>query len=231
MVRDRMSGDLLEEFTLPGEQELSNGAPIPFATSFAMSDSLRVLGWFSWVPRFEGICATACDVDNEELFSLGTHPAGYEGKLIECRVACSNNTVYFSSVAEDRVFSLSEEGEALTCFTSGHSSQRELESPSFSGCLVLFPVTANIQSPSPDKLWVLYGPGAFNSDSSEIWQIDLASREAYMLPLSAPAIGFCIYANNIAIMYRSEDCDSLGIWSSSENYIQVGSWNYENKSY
>lgn len=227
IVLDRISGDLLEEFVLPGEQELSNGAPFSFATSFAMSDSLIVLGWFSWVPGLTDFCATACDVDNEELFSLGTHPADYEGKLSECRIACSNNAVYFSSVAEDRVFSLSKEGEVLTCFTSGHYPQRELESPSVTGERVLFPVTASLQSTSPDILWILYGQGAFDSDSSEIWQIDLSSMEAYMLPLSASAIGFCIDANNIAIMYRSEDCDSLKMWSSSENCIQVGCWNYE----
>ena len=236
LVLDRASGEQVSELTFPGEEELSNGAPFLHATSFAMGDSLYAFGWFSWIPGLEGICATVYDVDRKELFSIENNPDDYRGKLSECRVACSNNTVYFSSVAEDRIYSISEGGEVLACFTSGHTVKSELERPSTEGEPVLFPVTGALQFVFPDHLWILYGSGAFESDSSEIWQVNLSSGEAYKIALSNSAISFSVWDDNIAIVYRGNDADSVtsdftSVWSSDDNYIQTGRLNYETESH
>lgn len=226
-VLDRTIGAPIAELTFPGQQKLDNGAPFLFATSIAAGNSLCILGWFSWIPGLSGICATVYDEDAKELFTVGANPADYTGKLCECRVTCSDSTFFFASVAEDRIFHFSKEGELSDCFTCGHIPQRELECPSARGEPVLFPVIGSLHFASPDNLWILHGPGGFATDSSEIWLVDLSRMEGYRLALTGMAIGFGVWEHNLAIVFRGEDEDLESMeWNSSKNYIQIGRWNY-----
>lgn len=193
--------------------------------SIGVSDLLLVICWPFTTVRRLGVAASVYDRQGQELFTLAPKPET-EGLLGECVASCSDTSIYIANVASDLVLELTREGSVVRALTAGHTPFGDLVQPSVRGgpAVVVSPVISDIQYSGGDTLWVLYGPGAFPGDSSEVWCIDLATRDAALLGVHGNAIGMAVWDGMIAVSLRADDANAETMqWSDPENRILVGS--------
>lgn len=161
------------------------------------------------------------------LYLLDREDGALEGTIVLSGILPDSESGGYCAVAlpsEDLVLLVDTCGEVARTITCGHGAARSFLTPSAAGpnVTVVNPVIADIQAGTAGRLWVLFGPGAFPTDSSEIWAIDLGSMEASVLPLSSLATGFGVWGDRVVIQTRGRDRNmETDSWSDPENRILV----------
>lgn len=183
-----------------------------------------------WPGSFAGMLSGECiSVLNHGDFS-GVLSIGMDSSLIESRsfidasVALGDSTIFIASGGEDFIRELDITGNQLRGLAGPHILRRPLVESSHRGGGVYIenPVVEQLHYRSPSELWVLYGSGAFLSDSSEIWRVDLRNRYCSFIGFSRNAETFAIANDKLAIAFRPRDVDESTLdWDTEECYIQI----------
>ncbi|MBD3278524.1 MAG: hypothetical protein GF388_09505 [Candidatus Aegiribacteria sp.] len=228
MVLDVQSGSGPNWLTLygniGGRLDSESSVFIECAKSLDVSDEFLAICWGHMTVRKLGVAASVYNWQGEELFSLSPQ-SGMEGLLGECLITCSDSSIFLANVSTDLVLELSGEGELVRTLTAGYTAKDSLIKQSVRGgsSVVISPVISDIQYLERDELYVLYGPGAFSSDSSEVWRINLGTGEASVLAVSGNAIGLSVWDGRIVLSLRADDINSQTMhWSDPENRILLG---------
>ncbi|NOQ23407.1 MAG: hypothetical protein GQ565_12280 [Candidatus Aegiribacteria sp.] len=207
-----------------GRLDSESSAFIECGKSLDVSDEFLAICWGHMTVRRLGIAASVYNWQGEELFSL-CPPPGTEGLLGECLITCSDTSIFIANISTDLVLELSGKGEIVRALTAGYKAKGNLIQQSVRGqsAVVISPVISDIHYLGQNELYVLYGPGAFSSDSSEVWRINLETGQASVLAVSGNAIGMSVCDGRIVLSFRADDINSQTMeWSDPENRILLG---------
>lgn len=232
---NRFTGEYISTSTLSGDL---GGAYNPNYTAVFSAGGLNktenafVFTWGGLVHDHTGIC---CSVYDKNTLS---EIANFQRMEVEdrldlwltiCITACTDSTIFMARKGDDGIYEYSQEGVLLRSLSCGKTAQREMIVPSIMGGIIyiFYPVIADLEFVPPDRLWVLYGMGAFPSDSSEIWHINLSTLDSWRLPLSGNVTGFCVWENQMVICNRDTDVNpETKRYDTERNFVRVGEWQY-----
>ncbi|MCK5133810.1 MAG: hypothetical protein KAR40_16875 [Candidatus Sabulitectum sp.] len=114
-------------------------------------------------------------------------------------LACSNGRIYAGTIRDESlVHVFDSEGTLLESFSFGYKRKKPILLMSENVPLLAVMPVDDLQSQN-DSLWVLLGTAVFPTDSSEIWIVDLNTREASVIPFSSAVTSFAVFDGRLVI--------------------------------
>jgi hypothetical protein len=141
-------------------------------------------------------------------------------------IACAESTILINLDWQDTILELDYDGRIICELAGNHvalSERGEHGPPRARSCSRS--IIGKIEYLGDDMLAILYGAGAFASDSSEIWCVDLNTGNYGILPFPQAVTTFSATMDNIVISSCSFSQDSSGsFWMTTEGAISTASW-------
>jgi len=141
-------------------------------------------------------------------------------------VACTDSTIFIAPDWLDAILEIDTEGNIIRRLTGNHIARNErevlvsIDTPRYARSVI-----CQMQYLGDGLLAVLYGPACFETDSSEVWCIDLNTGNYGILPFSKSIVTFAATMENIVVsscLFLPDS--STGFCSLESTQVSTASW-------